>query len=209
MNERSIINGPSVYPDDNMLPDFAFYEDSSGAREARLSTMLLARGIIQLNGTITRDTLSQAAQVLLHLADQKTAAKLLINSGGGEVQPGLGIYDMIQSYPYDIDIYCVGTAASMAAVLLAGGRPGHRFILPHSSVMIHEPLIAGGMGGSASTIEKTAKSILETRDTLNGIIAKHTGKTLKEINKATETDNWMTAEEAVKFGICDEIRDIF
>ena len=82
-------------------------------------------------------------------------------------------------YPYDIDMFCIGKGASMAAVLLAGGRPGHSFILPHSSVMIHEPLIAGGMGGSASTIEKTAKSILSTRDTLNGIIAKHTGKTLR------------------------------
>jgi len=209
MKERLFNNGAYDYQDENLLPDLAFYEDSTGTRETRLSTILLGRGFVPLIGAITRETLSKTAQVLLHLADQKMKVKLLINSGGGEVQPGLGIYDLLQAYPYDVDIYCVGVAASMAAVLLAGGRPGHRFVLPHASVMVHEPLIAGGMGGSASTIEKTAKSILETRDTLNGIIAKHTGKTLKEINKATETDNWMTAEEAIKFGICDEIRNIF
>lgn len=211
MNERSIINGPSDYTNDNMLPKVAFYEDVSGTREVLLSSILLSKATSTfiLNGSITQETPSEVGRIMMYLSEEKKPLRIMINSGGGEVIAGLAIYDMIQSYPYDIDMFCIGKAASMAAVLLAGGRPGHRFILPHSSVMIHEPLIAGGMGGSASTIEKTAKSILSTRDTLNGIIAKHTGKTLKEVNKATETDNWMTAEEAIKFGICDEIRNIY
>lgn len=209
MYEKLFTNGSSDFPDDNMLPYSVLYEDSAGAKEFGLGPVLLADGKIQLTGCITQKTLSEITQVMMYGAKERLSLKLFINSGGGEVIPGLGIYDMIQAYPYDIDIYCIGIAASMAAVLLAGGRPGHRFALPHASIMIHEPLIAGGMGGSASTIEKTAKSILETRDKLNGIIAKHTGKTLREVNKATETDNWMTAEEAISFGICDEIRNIF
>ena len=96
----------------------------------------------------------------------------------------------------------------MGAVILAGGPKGNRFILPHSKTMIHEPLISGGMGGSATSIKKTADSILETKDIINGLLAKHTGKSLKEIDKATSYDNWMTAEESVSFGICDEIRNI-
>ncbi len=100
-------------------------------------------------------------------------------------------------------------AASMGAVILASGTKDHRFILPHSKVMIHEPLIQGGMGGSATSVKKTADSILETKSLINGILAKHTGKTVKEIDKATSFDNFMNAEEAVKFGICDEIRNIF
>ena len=209
MNEHKYFNGPFGETNENLLPELAFYEDASGTRETQLSTILLSRGYIPINGTITSETLSMTANIMLYLAEQKITPHFLINSSGGEVTAGLGIYDLIQDYPYDIDLYCVGRAASMAAVILAGGKLGHRFILPHSSVMIHEPLIVGGMGGSASTVEKTAKSIITTRDTLNGIIAKHTGKTLKEVNKATESDNWMTAEEAIKFGICDEIRSIY
>ena len=96
----------------------------------------------------------------------------------------------------------------MGAVILAGGKKGHRFILPHSKVMIHEPLISGGMGGSATTIKKTAESILETKAITNGILAKHTGKTVEEIDEATAYDNFMNAQEAIEFGLCDEIRNI-
>ena len=96
----------------------------------------------------------------------------------------------------------------MGAVLLAGGQKGRRFILPHSKCMIHEPLIQGGVGGSASSIKKTAESILETRSVTNGILAKHTGKTIEEIDEATSFDNYMNAEEAIRFGLCDEIRSI-
>ena len=119
------------------------------------------------------------------------------------------IYDIIQSYPYELRIVCIGLAASMGAILLAGGRKGKRFILPHSKVMIHEPLITKGFGGSATSIEQKAKTILEVKRELNEILAKHTGKTLEEINKATAFDNFMSAEEAVEFGICDAIGSIY
>ena len=118
---------------------------------------------------------------------------------------GLVIYDCIQASEVEINMICAGTAASMAAIIFAGGQKGHRYILPHSKVMIHEPLLAGGVGGSATSIKNISDSILETREIVNGILAKHTGKTVKEINKATSFDNYMNAEEAIKFGLCDKI----
>ena len=104
-----------------------------------------------------------------------------------------------------VNTYCTGLAASMGAVLLAGGQAGRRYILPHSKTMIHEPLISGGVGGSATSIHNISESILKTRDMLNEILAKHTGKSLKEMKKATAFDHYMNAEESVKFGMCDEI----
>ena len=130
---------------------------------------------------------------------------LYINSGGGEVTAGLLIYDVIQQLKVPVNMYCTGIAASMAAVIFAGGQPGRRFILPHSKTMIHEPLISGGVGGSASSIKNISDSVLETRKLLNGILTKHTGKSLKEVNKATSFDNYMNAEESVAFGLCDKV----
>jgi ATP-dependent Clp protease protease subunit len=115
------------------------------------------------------------------------------------------IYDLITSAKMPVNTYCVGMAASMGALLFASGTHGRRYILPHSSVMIHEPLIQYGVGGSASTIKNTAESIIKTRDQLNTILAQHTGKTKEEVDKATEFDHFMTAEEAVEFGLCDQI----
>ena len=118
---------------------------------------------------------------------------LYINSGGGEVTAGLLIYDVIRQMKVPVNMYCTGIAASMAAVILAGGQKGRRFILPHSKTMIHEPLLSNGVGGSASSIKNISDSILETRKILNGILAEHTGKPLKEVNKATSFDNYMNA----------------
>ena len=115
------------------------------------------------------------------------------------------LYDVITSLKTEINMYCTGMAASMAALLFASGKKGHRFILPHSKTMIHEPLIAGGVGGSASSIHDISESILETKKICNEILAKHTGKSLEEINKVTMHDHYMNAEESVKFGMCDGI----
>ena len=106
-----------------------------------------------------------------------------------------------------VNTVCTGLAASMAAIILAGGKRGHRYILKHSKVMIHEPLISNGVGGSATSIKNISESILETRDILNGILARHCHRTLEEINKATQFDNFMNAEDAIEFGICDKIAD--
>ena len=144
------------------------------------------------------------------MAESSEPIDIYLNSPGGSVNAGMVIYDVIQALEgkVPINIYCIGMAASMGAIILAGGHKGHRYILPHSKCMIHEPLISGGLGGSATSIKKTADSILETKAITNGVLAKHTGKTLEEIDKATAFDNYMNAEESVEFGLCDEIRNI-
>ena len=135
---------------------------------------------------------------------------IYINSPGGQVNAGMVIYDAVQGSRIPINMLCTGMAASMAAVILAGGQPGRRYILKHSKVMIHEPLISQGVGGSATSIQNISESILETKHMVNEILAWHTGRKVDEINKATAYDNYMNAAEAVDFGICDQIsKDLF
>ena len=185
-------------------------ESSYGSREISLMTKHFSKGRIFLIGDVTDDMANNFVSEMLYLADKGEDVTIFINSPGGSVSAGLVIYDVIQACKEKIGInmYCVGMAASMAAIILAGGQKGHRYILPHSKVMIHEPLIESGMGGSATSIKKTADYILETKALTNSLLAEHTGKTIKEIDKATSFDNILTAQEAVSFGICDEIRDI-
>ena len=201
--------GNAVDMDTNMLPIASVYEDSDGAREFDLRTLHLSDGVLFIKGTIDTAMAVRFASCMLMLSKERRDVRIYICSEGGEVNAGLMMYDVMQSFQGKMEVFCIGRAASMAAVLLAGGQKGRRYILPHSRVMIHEPLIAGGLGGSASSIERTAKSILEVRDITNGILARHTGHTLQEVNKATELDNEMTAQQAVDFGLCDEIRDFF
>ena len=186
-------------------------ETYGGVREVLLKTKHFTNGKVFLTGEITDDCANDFVSELMYLTQKGDPVDIYINSPGGSVNAGLLIYDVLQacSSKIEINLYCIGMAASMGAIILAGGPKGHRFILPHSKVMIHEPLISGGMGGSATSIKKTADSILETKAITNGILAEHTGKTIKEIDKATAFDNFMNAEEAVKFGIVDEIRNIF
>ena len=182
-------------------------ESFNGMREITLKTKHFTKGKLFLTGEVTEDMANNFVSELLYLVEKGQPVDIYINSPGGSVNAGLVIYDVIQAC--EGNMYCIGMAASMGAVILAGGQKGRRFILPHSKVMIHEPLISGGMGGSATSIKRTADSILETKAITNGILAKHTGKTVKEIDKATAFDNFMNAKEAVEFGICDEIRNIF
>lgn len=191
------------------IPETAIYEDANGAKEISLRAYHIFNGRIFLEGKITQATAVWFASVMRHLADEHKTVDIYINTTGGEINAGLLIYDIIRSYKYTVNIYCIGIAASMGAVLLSGGQKGRRYILPHSTVMIHEPLIAGGIGGSATSIEKTAQSILETKALINGLLSENTGRTVEEINNATLFDNFMSAEEAVNFGICDEIRNFF
>lgn len=189
--------------------DKIFIEDSHGGREHDLISIHAASGSIFLNDHISSKSAMSLVSLMKYMAAERKDVTLYINSSGGEVNAGLLMYDMMQAYPYGLDVYCVGMAASMAAVLLAGGRKGRRFILPHSKVLIHEPLISDGFGGSATNIEKQAQQILDVKSVLNGILAKHTGKPINEINQATAYNHLMTAEEAVAFGICDEIKPIY
>lgn len=185
-------------------------ETANGTREVQLRTKHFTNGRIFLTGEVTENMANDFVSELLYLTEKGEPVDIFINSPGGSVNAGLVIYDVLQacSEKIEINLYGIGMAASMGAVLLASGKKGHRFILPHSKVMIHEPLISGGMGGSATTIKKTAESILETKTIMNEILAKHTGKTVEEIDEATAFDNYMNAQEAIDFGIVDEIRNI-
>lgn len=192
---------------DNLMIQPAVERESvNGIQEVSLYTNAFTNRKIFLFGPIDEKTVYIfTAQMLYLMEDEQSPIDIYINSPGGEVNSGLAIYDLIQSCKAPVNMYCIGMAASMGALIFAGGRKGHRYILPHSQVMIHEPLIPNGVGGSASSIKSTADSILQTREMLNGILAKHSGKTLEEINKATDHDNFMTAEEAIKFGLCDKV----
>lgn len=181
-------------------------ESANGIQEISLYTNAFSNRKVFLFGPIDEKTVyTFTAQMLYLMEDDQSPIDIFINSPGGEVNSGLAIYDLIQSCKAPVNMYCIGMAASMGALIFAGGKKGHRFIMPHSQVMIHEPLIPNGVGGSASSIKSTADSILQTRELLNGILAKHTGKTIEEINKATDHDNFMTADEAIEFGLCDKV----
>ena len=181
-------------------------ESVNGTREVSLTTRHLMNRNVFLQGTIDSDMANQFLSQLLYLEQEsEEPVTIYINSPGGEVNAGLVIYDAIQGSNLEINMICTGMAASMAAILLAGGQKGNRYILEHSKVMIHEPLLANGVGGSATSIKNISESILETRKIVNRILAEHTGKSIEEINEATSFDNYMNAKEAIEFGICDAI----
>jgi ATP-dependent Clp protease protease subunit len=144
------------------------------------------------------------AQLLfLQMEDPKKDIHLYINSPGGVVTGGMAIYDTIRFLQCDVVTYCIGQAASMATVLLAAGTKGKRFALPHSRVMIHQP--SGGAGGQAADIAIAAKEILRWRQTLNQVIARHTGKTIPQLEKDTDRDYFMSAQEAKAYGLVDHV----
>lgn len=181
-------------------------ESANGIREVSLATHLLKDRKIFLTGEINCNMANSFLAQLLYLEGcSEKEVTVYINSPGGEVNAGLLIYDALQGSSLDINLVCTGMAASMAAIILCSGKGGKRYILPHSKVMIHEPLISNGMGGSATSIRHISDSILKTRDMLSEILAKHTGKSVEEINEAISYDNYMSAEEAIAYGICDEI----
>ena len=144
-----------------------------------------------------------AQMLFLESQDKEKDIKLYINSPGGSVTAGLAIYDTMQYIKPDVSTICVGIAASMAATLLAAGAKGKRFLLPNSEVMIHQ--VMGGAEGQATDIKIRAEHILRIRDRLNDILAKHTGQPMEKIEKDTDRDYFMTADEALKYGVVDKI----
>ena len=178
---------------------------SRGERNYDLFSRLLRERIIFL-GTPINDTVANlvCAQLLyLESEESDKDIHLYINSPGGVVTGGMAIYDTINFLQCDVVTYCIGMAASMSTVLLAAGTKGKRFALPNSRVMIHQP--SGGAGGQASDIAIAAKEILRWRKTLNQTIAKHTGKTADEVEKDSDRDYYMSAEEAKTYGIVDHV----
>lgn len=176
-----------------------------GERAYDIYSRLLKDRIIFLGGPIN-DAVANAviAQMLfLETQDKEKDIKLYINSPGGDVTAGMAIYDTMQYVAPDVSTICVGLAASMGAVLLGAGAKGKRFSLPNSQVMIHQPW--GGFQGQASDIEIHARMIVRMKETLNKVIANHTGQTLKQVEKDTDRDYFMSAAEAKKYGLVDEV----
>lgn len=169
---------------------------------------LMADRIIFL-GTEINDTVANiiiAQMLYLSSQDPEAPITMYLNTPGGSVYDGLAIYDTMQYIPNEVQTVCTGLAASMGSVLLCAGEKGKRFALPHSRIMIHQPL--GGAHGQASDIEITAKEILKLKGELYQIIADHSGKTLKQIEKDADRDHWLTAKEAVDYGMIDDIFNI-
>ena len=176
-----------------------------GERAMDIYSRLLKDRIIFI-GTPIDDGVANVviAQLLyLQMEDPKKDIHIYINSPGGIVTGGMAIYDTINFLQCDVVTYCVGMAASMATVLLAAGTKGKRFALPNSRVMIHQP--SGGAGGQAADIAIAAKEIIRWRRTLNEVIAKHTGKTVEQVEKDSDRDYYLSAEEAKTYGIVDEV----
>ncbi len=184
---------------------YVIEQTGRGERSYDLYSRLLVDRIVFL-GTEVNDMVSNViiAQLLfLQMTDPKKDIHFYINSPGGSVTAGLAIYDTMQWLSCDVNTYCVGQAASMGAVLLAGGTKGKRFSLPNARIMIHQPW--GGAQGQASDISIHAREILRLRDKLNEILAYHCGRTVADIVKDTDRDNFLSADEARAYGLVDEV----
>ncbi len=176
-----------------------------GERQYDIYSRLLLDRIIFL-GTEVNDMVANliiAQLFFLESSDPEKDVHLYINSPGGSVTAGLGIYDVIQYIKPEVSTYCIGLSASMGALLLTAGAKGKRYSLPHSRIMIHQPI--GGARGQASDIEIQAKEILYLKDRLNAILSKHTGKSMEQVLKDTDRDNYLSAQEAVEYGLIDKV----
>jgi len=178
-----------------------------GERAYDIFSRLLRERIIMINGPVEESMASLVVAQLLFLASESTEREinLYISSPGGSVQAGLAIYDTMRHLPCPIGTTCVGYAASFGTILLMAGDRGLRRALPHARIHIHQPLIQGGLGGQATDIDIHAREILHTRDVLNEIIHEHTGQPMDRIKHDTERDYYMSANEAIEYGIIDEV----
>ena len=187
------------------LVPYVIEQSSRGERSYDIFSRLLNDRIIVLSDEVNNATASLVVAQLLYLEgqDPEKDISLYINSPGGSVTAGFAIYDTMQYIKCDVSTICMGMAASMGAFLLSSGAKGKRFALPNSEIMIHQP--SGGAQGQATEIEITAKQILKIRERLNKILADNTGKPIDIIAKDTERDNFMSADEALDYGLVDKI----
>ncbi|MFQ5935740.1 MAG: ATP-dependent Clp endopeptidase proteolytic subunit ClpP [Acidiferrobacterales bacterium] len=176
-----------------------------GERAYDIYSRMLKERVVFLVGPVDDHTANLVVAQLLFLESENPDKDihLYINSPGGVVNSGLAIYDTVQFVKPDVSTVCIGQAASMGAVILAGGTKGKRYSLPHARMMLHQPL--GGFQGQASDIDIHAREILRVRERLNKILVKHTGQSIKRIQQDTDRDYFMDAEEAVEFGMVDEV----
>lgn len=189
----------------NALVPMVVEQTGRGERSYDIFSRLLNDRIIFLSDEVNDATASLVVAQMLFLEAQDPTKDIsfYINSPGGSVTAGMAIYDTMQYIKCDVSTICIGMAASMGAFLLAAGTKGKRIALPHSEIMIHQPL--GGAQGQASDIKIRAELILRTRDMLNKILSEKTGKPIEQIEKDTDRDNFMTAEQALEYGIIDRI----
>jgi len=194
MNERNL----------NLVP-IVVEQTSRGERSYDIYSRLLKERLIFIVGPVDDYMANVVVAQLLFLESENPDKDiaLYINSPGGVVSSGLAIYDTMQFIKPDVSTICIGQAASMGAVLLAGGTKGKRYALPHSRIMIHQPL--GGFQGQAADLEIHAKEMLETRDRLNKILARHTGQGVDKIKTDTDRDNFMDGAEAIAYGLIDRV----
>ena len=184
---------------------YVIEQTSKGERSYDIYSRLLKDRIIMLSGEVNDQVASSIVAQLLFLEAQDPDKDIYfyINPPGGVVTSGFSMYDTMNYIKPDIATICIGQAASMGAFLLSAGTKGKRYALPHSRIMIHQP--SGGAQGQSTDIQIQAKEIQRLKDSLNEIMAKNTGKTLKQVEKDTERDNFMSAEEALKYGLIDKV----
>ncbi len=187
------------------LVPYVIEQTSRGERSYDIYSRLLKERIVFLGEEVNDTTanLIVAQMMFLEAEDPEKDIHFYINSPGGSVTDGFAIYDTIHYVKCDVATYCIGMAASMGAFLLAGGAKGKRFVLPNAEIMIHQP--SGGAKGQATEIEIVAKQILRTKEKLNKILSENTGQPLEKVAADTERDNWMSAEEALEYGLVDKI----
>ena len=188
----------------NLVP-IVIEQTGRGERAYDIFSRLLRDRIVMLGGGINDEfsNLIVAQLLFLESEDPEKDIYLYINSPGGSVTAGLAIYDTMQYIKPDVSTLCIGQAASMAAWLLASGAKAKRYALPHARIMIHQPL--GGVQGQAADIDIQAREILRLREQMNNILTKHTGQSLKKVEKDTDRDMFMTGKQAVEYGLIDEV----
>ena len=191
----------------SVLVPYVVEQTSRGERSYDIYSRLLNDRIIMLSDQVNDATASVVVAQLLYLESQDSEKdiSLYINSPGGSVTAGMAIYDTMNYIKCDVSTICIGMAASMGAFLLSSGAKGKRITLPNSEIMIHQPLIGGGLGGQQTDIMIHAKNLERTRDRLEEILANNTGKSIEEIHAACERDNYMTANEALEYGLIDKV----
>jgi len=192
--------------DQNLVP-IVIEKTGRGERAYDIYSRLLKDRIIFISGPIDDSSANLVIAQMLFLSneDTKTDIHLYINSPGGSITAGLAVYDTMQFLRCDVATYCVGQAASMAAVLLAGGKAGKRFLLANNRILIHQPLISGELIAPATDLDIEAKEILRLRARLYTILARHTGQTAEKIEKDCDRNLWLDADEAIGYGLADRI----
>ncbi|HEY6421026.1 MAG TPA: ATP-dependent Clp endopeptidase proteolytic subunit ClpP [Candidatus Binataceae bacterium] len=188
-----------------VLIPFVVEQTGRGERSYDIYSRLLKDRIIFVGGQVTDEMASLVTAQLLFLEseDPDREVNMYINSPGGSVTAGLAIYDTMEFVRPPVSTLCVGMAASMGAVLLAAGAKGRRYALPHSRILIHQ--LSGGFQGQATDIEIQAREALRQREVMNEILSRHTGQNMKKVEKDTERDNFMSASEAVEYGLIDQV----